>query len=311
MEFEFKEYTAKTTEEAIEEGLKDLCLQKEEAMIVVLEEGKKKLFGWQKARVKIARKFAVETEGHPSSTKEIAPVKEEVKKPKKEGKKADQKDGERAGKFVEELFAKMGTSVQAETSTEGDKIVVTVTGAEGSAVIGKRGVVIDAVQTLAGAVANTGRDDYARVTVDCENYRARRAETLKKLAENLANKAVRLERKIKLEPMNPYERRIMHAALSERKDVTTKSEGSEPNRYLVIIPENASDRPPLPAREERDSYRKGREYGDRGRIDRKGRPHTQRGRDGRGNRPRPLQAKPSLDFFGTFLGNSNDKKDEE
>lgn len=288
----FKEFSAKTAEEAIEIGLQEMGLRKEDATIVVLEEGKKKLFGYQKARVKIAANKLIESG---------EPLEEEVD---------DEElleDGKRASVFVKGLFEMMG--VEAETSVEmkDHKVVINVTGADGKQIIGKRGVVLDAVQTLAGAVANTGREDYKRVVVDCENYREKREETLQKLANNLANKALKNERKIKLEPMNPYERRIIHAALSQREDVTTKSEGKEPNRYIVIVPENASDRPPMPAREERREF-EGRRFRDQGRIDKKGKPHSgyKRGE----SRPRPpMPKKASFDFFGTFLGNSNEKKD--
>ena len=113
-----------------------------------------------------------------------------------------------------------------------------MTAANTNSVIGKRGAMIDAIQTIAGAVANTGRKDYKRVVVDCENYREDREETLKRVANKLAAKAVRLGKRVRLEPMNPYERRIIHSALVDNPDVTTKSEGKEPARFVVIVPKN-------------------------------------------------------------------------
>ena len=293
----FKEFSAKTAEEAIEIGLQEMGLRKEDATIVVLEEGKKKLFGYQKARVKIAPLSLLEgdedeADNLPSQTEKD----EELLK-----------DGERAAVFVKGLFDVMGINAETKVEMKDHKVVINVIGEDGSQIIGKRGGVLDAVQTLAGAVANTGREEYTRIVVDCENYREKREETLQKLAHNLANKALKNERKIKLEAMNPYERRIIHAALSERKDVTTKSEGKEPNRYVVIVPENASDRPAMPAREEKRDFG-GKRFRERGIIDKKGKPHS--GHMRVDSRPRPApQKKASFDFFGTFLGNSNDKKD--
>ena len=121
---------------------------------------------------------------------------------------------------------------------------------------------LDAIQTVAGAVANTGREEYKRVVVDCENYRENREATLQNLAYKLAGKAVRYAEKIKLEPMNPYERRIIHAALSGRQDVTTESEGKEPYRYIVIVPSNLRD-PDAPAYSAREERSRGG-FGNRG-----------------------------------------------
>ena len=289
-----KEFSGKTVDEAVETGLKELGLLKEDVEITVLEEGKKKLFGYVKARVQISY------EETPAEAGQVSV----------EGKT----DGERAVEFLEGLFDIMNLTAAIELVKEEEKIIINVTAANSNAVIGKRGAVLDAVQTLAGAVANTGRNDYKRVVVDCEDYREKREETLKKLADNLASKAIRLGRKIRLEPMNAYERRIIHAALSERDDVSTKSEGKEPNRYLVIVPSNEEgNRPALPAREER------RERGDR----RGGFNKDRRGgfsrdkkfgakRGDRRDRPRQdIYKKPDVDFFGTFLGNSGNKSDEE
>ncbi len=311
MEYEFKEFTAKTSEEAIEQGLKELSLKKEDAVVVVLEEGKKRLFGWHNARVKIASKKAAETNEKPVVEKQVERKQKKAVKAQEKPVKANGTDGERAVEFLNGLFGVLDIEAETELKEEGEKIVVNVKAEKGNEVIGKHGAVLDAVQTLAGAVANTGRDDYKRVVVDCEDYRERREETLKKLATNLADKATRLERKIKLEPMNPYERRIIHAALTERTDIKTKSEGKEPNRYIVIIPENAQDLPPLPARDER---RNGGRRDNRGRSgnNRGGRGGDRRDRGGRsgGNRSGGAKKPVSLDFFGTFLGNSGNKHEE-
>lgn len=311
MESQMKEFSARTSEEAIEAGLKELGLKREEAYILVLEEGKKKLFGYQKARVKIAPKTLEEDEVKEDIESEDKPSQNEnndVKTMMEDG----LSDGERAVEFLKNLFAVMDVEADVKLKEEKEKIIIDVQSEKANEVIGKRGAVIDAVQTLAGAVANIGRDDYKRVVVDCESYRERREATLKKLADNLANKALRTERKICLEPMNPYERRIIHAALGDRTDVTTKSEGKEPNRYVVIIPENASDKPPLAAREERrDRNGRDRNNGRGGRNDRRNGNGRSFNRDRRsGSRPQGGAKRPSIDFFGTFLGNSGDKHED-
>lgn len=329
----FVEFTGKTVEEAVETGLKELGLTKEEAEIRVLEEGKKKLFGSVKARVEIAKKgecddvcdkesenvCACACEGNSESVKECEKTTEEtVVSACKKG----ATDGERTVEFLEGLFNILKITACTELVSEKEKIEINVIATKSSDVIGKHGATLDAIQTLAGAVANTGRDKYKRVVVDCENYRENRENTLNKLADNLAEKANRLGKKIKLEPMNPYERRIIHSALSARDDVKTISEGKEPNRYIVVIPENLEDpdAEPIPARSERKNAQSARGGRDGGRGGRNG-SRGFGGRNGGGNRKFNRDNKGSVssggtslknnDFFGIFLGNSGNNGDEE
>lgn len=282
----YTEFTGKTVEEAIETGLNELGITKDQADIRILEEGKKKLFGAVKARVEIA-------------------VREEEKK---------LTDGERTVVFLEGLFKLLDIDAKTELVGEGDKVEINVTASNTNSVIGKRGATLDAIQTLAGAVANTGREDYKRVVVDCENYRENREVTLSKLAENLAQKAIRLGKKIKLEPMNPYERRIIHAALSEREGVKTESEGKEPNRYIVVVPDNLEDptAEPIEARNDRNrgrsdrrgGYNRDRRSNSRGNFGNKGGRKFKR--DGGSTNSGGTSMKNN-DFFGIFLGNSGNK----
>ncbi len=296
---EFKEFTGKTVEEAVEIGLKELGLTEEQAEIRVLEEGKKKLFGAVKARVEIAAK----NEG-------VCPVCSD-----------NATDGERTVAFLEGLFKLLNITACTELVAEGDKVEINVTAANTNSIIGKHGATLDAIQTLAGAVANTGREDYKRVVVDCENYRENREATLNKLADNLAQKALRLGKKIQLEPMNPYERRIIHAALSNNEEVSTQSEGKEPNRYIVIVPNNLEDpdAPAIPARNERNSRGRGDRRDNRGRGG-KYSDRSKGSRAGFNKKPYNRDRKPSAsggngggtslkntDFFGIFLGNSNNE----
>ena len=315
----YTEFTGKTVEEAVAKGLQELGLTAEQADVRVLEEGRKKLFGWIKARVEIAEK-EVELQ---EETQEC--VEEEVVVPQEE-ETTGETDGERTVAFLEGLFELLNITACTELISEDDKVEINVTAANTNAIIGKHGGMLDAIQTLAGAVANTGREEYKRVVVDCENYRENRETTLNKLAENLAQKAIRLGKKIKLEPMNPYERRIIHAALAEREGVTTESEGKEPNRYIVVIPDNLEDpdAPALPARNDRNNRRDRGGYNKRG--GRSG--GYDRGRNGRSggynkkpfNRERKQHSssgngggttiKASNDFFGIFLGNSNNSEEK-
>lgn len=300
---EFKEFTGKTVDEAIELGLAQLGIAKEDAEIRVLEEGKKKLFGSIKARVEIAVK----------TKQEVVPACAES---------SDKTDGERTVEFLEGLFKLLKITACTELVAEGEKVEINVTASKSTSVIGKHGAMLDAIQTLAGAVANTGREDYKRVVVDCENYRENREKTLQKLAENLASKATRMQRKIQLEPMNPYERRIIHSALADAEGVKTESAGKEPNRYIVIVPENEEDPtlPPLPARSERrDERRGGRDRRDRN-GSRGGRGFGRNGRNGgrkynRDGASTPATGgtsmKASNDFFGIFLGNSGNGENNE
>ena len=266
---EYKEFTGKTAEEAIEAGLNELGLSREEADIRILEEGKKKLFGYVKARVEIAPKAAER-----ASDEEKASEQTESKTPDKNAAETNlevsnihrdslgRTDGERAVEFLEGLLELLKITACTELKREGEKIEIEVTAANTKAIIGRHGEMLDAIQTVAGAVANTGREEYKRVVVDCENYRENREATLQNLAYKLAGKAVRYAEKIKLEPMNPYERRIIHAALSGRQDVTTESEGKEPYRYIVIVPSNLRD-PDAPAYSAREERSRGG-FGNRG-----------------------------------------------
>lgn len=283
-------FTGKTVEEAIAAGLEAFAVEREDVEIEVLDEGKKRLIGKSSpAEVKIT-------------------VKEKLT------------DGQRAVKFLAGLFSLLQETVEPELTDEDEKIVIQLKADSSKGLIGRRGEIIDAVQTLAGAVANTGRRDYKRVVVDYENYREKREETLRRVAEKLAAKAVRLGKRVRLEPMNPYERRIIHSALIDNPDVTTKSEGSEPQRYVVITPKN------------RKPYEKNRggKYSDK-KNDRYGRDRDRKYGE---KKPYPKRDLPKEDtpqssgtsfapsggtgsgyrrggfsgFFGTFLGNSRDEE---
>lgn len=278
------EFTGKTVEEAIALGLSETGLTEETAEITVLDEGGKGFLKKTKARVEVSKKRT---------------------------------NGERAVKFLEELLDRMEIVAKVSLVSEEEKIEINVVAESSASVIGYRGEVLDALQSLAGAVANMGNKTYVCVVVDCENYRGKREDTLVNLAEKLAAKAVRQGRDISLEPMGPYERRVIHSALAASEEVTTTSEGKEPNRYVVIVPNVKKEQRPrnfnrdYAPREggyhrEKRGGREGFNRGGERRNDRGGRNHYSRDRGSRSGFTSEAEAekrkKPS--GFGTYLGNS-------
>ena len=278
------EFTGKTVEEAIALGLSETGLTEETAEITVLDEGGKGFLKKTKARVEVSKKRT---------------------------------NGERAVKFLEELLDRMEIVAKVSLVSEEEKIEINVVAESSASVIGYRGEVLDALQSLAGAVANMGNKTYVRVVVDCENYRGKREDTLVNLAEKLAAKAVSQGRDISLEPMGPYERRVIHSALAASEEVTTTSEGKEPNRYVVIVPNVKKEQRPrnfnrdYAPREggyhrEKRGGREGFNRGGERRNDRGGRNHYSRDRGSRSGFTSEAEAekrkKPS--GFGTYLGNS-------
>ena len=137
--------------------------------------------------------------------------------------------------FLMELTKLMGVDVTIDMGTDAEgNVYGYINGDTLGILIGRRGETLDAVQYLTSLKVNRGREGYTRVTLDTENYRAKREDTLIRLANRMANRALRTGRKVSLEPMNPYERRIIHFALQQTDGVTTHSEGEEPNRHVVI-----------------------------------------------------------------------------
>ena len=141
----------------------------------------------------------------------------------------------RALAFLKELTHLMGVEVDVAVGTDKDgNVYANMTGDTLGILIGRRGETLDALQYLTSLKVNRGQEGYTRVTLDTENYRAKREEALARLANRMANRAIKTGRKVSLEPMNPYERRILHSALQSNDQVDTHSEGEEPNRHVVI-----------------------------------------------------------------------------
>ena len=164
-------------------------------------------------------------------TEEAAPVKEEKNKPVE----VEPQTVSAVEKFIQDTLGAMNMEVEISSEIDGDgALCVNMKGEHMGILIGKRGQTLDSLQYLANRVANKHQEGYVRVKLDTENYRARREETLRHLAKNIAHKVKRTRRPVSLEPMNPYERRIIHSALQSDPYVTTHSEGEDPYRKVVV-----------------------------------------------------------------------------
>ena len=281
------EFTAKTVEEAVNEALKTLGAERENVTVEVKEEPVKGLFGRLKGKAVV----------------EVNVI--ETPKEEKKEEAGCAESGEKTLEFVKELLGLMGIEAECRLTENDGNTVITLNSDDSSALIGRRGEILDAVQTLAGAVLNIGNKVYKKVVVDCENYRDKREETLVRLAHKLEEKATDMRREVILEPMSPFERRIIHTALSESKTVTTRSDGKEPNRYVVIVPNDKDEnaRPYNAARNARGGRDHGRDRRDRG--GRNGGRNNRGGmRGGNGRRSGFTEEKRKPSGFGTYLGNS-------
>ncbi|OPL07452.1 MAG: DNA-binding protein [delta proteobacterium ML8_F1] len=197
--------TGKNVNEVVELALIELDKQRDEIEIEVLEEDSKGIlgiFGTKEAKVKI-------------TVKENAHLK--------------------AREFLEGLLEKMGIKAAVEATLEEGILNLDVSGENMALLIGKRGQTLDSLQYLVSIVVNRGREDYLRVILDTEDYRNKRRKTLERLAQKMAEKSRKLRKDIILEPMNPYERRIIHSTLQGNPHVETKSDGADPNRRVIIF----------------------------------------------------------------------------
>lgn len=139
-----------------------------------------------------------------------------------------------AESFLKEITAKMGLSLTIKVQGNDSCIYVEMDGKDSGTIIGKRGQTLDAIQYLTSLVVNKDKEKYQRVVVDAENYREKRERTLEQLANRLADKVIKSRKSVRLEPMNPYERKVIHATLQSNPKVTTRSEGEEPYRRVII-----------------------------------------------------------------------------
>lgn len=136
--------------------------------------------------------------------------------------------------FLKEITDKMGLSLNMKAKAGDDVVYVEMDGKDSGTIIGKRGQTLDAIQYLTSLVINKSSEKYVKVVIDAENYRAKRQKTLEQLANRLAAKVIKTKKYVRLEPMNPYERKVIHATLQQNPNITTRSEGEEPYRRVII-----------------------------------------------------------------------------
>ena len=154
----------------------------------------------------------------------------------------DVAEPQRIGEFLQNLLNKMGLNCSVEISEKDDAVALNIVGEDASSAIGYRGETLDALQYLCSLLLNGKNGGFRRVTLDAEgSYRQKREKTLQRLATNLEQKVKRTGREVKLEPMNPYERRVIHTTLQNSKYVTTQSEGQGASRHVVISPIKQND----------------------------------------------------------------------
>ena len=249
--------TGKTTEEAVEKAIAALGVSKEQCRIEVLEEAKSKFFGLIKAeaRVKVTVKEApAKPAAKPAAKAAAKPVEKAEAAPAVEAKPAQKKPftGERNPKltaaidYLREILDNMELqefTIDVEEQEESATLTIQGDKKKLGILIGRHGETLDALQYLVFLACTRVEGSYYRITLDCGNYRETREESLKELAARTAAKVKKNGRSQMLEPMNAYERRIIHAELSNVEGVISKSKGDEPNRRVVVIPTNKNGQP--------------------------------------------------------------------
>lgn len=203
----FIEASGKNEDEALTAALEELGLDRDDVSIELIERAKSGFLGIGSSPAKIR----VYYEAEESAVKKIET-------------------------FLKGLFERMGANVESEiTEDEDGNLKVLLTGQNLGVLIGRRGETLDAIQGVANRVANRGSEKRIRVTVDAENYRSKREESLRRLAQKVAAKVVKYRKNVTLEPMNAYERHIIHEALQDFDGVCTRSAGTEPNRRVIVV----------------------------------------------------------------------------
>ena len=255
--------TGKTEEEAIRKALQHLQMDRDDVSVEILERAKSGFLGIGSSPARVRVTYGQEEPEAPAAT--VQPEKKPEKKPepkpqpkpqqpkpqKAEAPKAAPKAEEapaapvqescqddnarRITEFLTGLLEHMDSPAQVKvTETEKGRYSVVLEGQKLGQLIGRRGETLDAIQQLTNYAVNSGREKRIRVHVDAENYRAKREQSLESLARKVAGKVTKYRRSVTLEPMNAYERHVIHAALQDHPDVTTFSTGTEPNRRIVV-----------------------------------------------------------------------------
>ena len=258
---DYSEKWGRDVDEAVKLALEDLKVSIDEVDVTVLEEPSRGFFGIgsKLALVRVEKKKTEEPEPEPPAPAPVVRT-EAPKKQKKEKKNRQEKstkeiktqkpvqevlreddeeelqvlEDHKAITFLKEVIKEMGLDCDVTGKMGKETIYLNIQGKDSGTIIGKRGQTLDSIQYLVSLVVNKDQNKYTRVVVDAENYRAKRERTLEALAYRLASKVSRSKRPVKLEPMNPYERKVIHATLQNHPHVTTRSEGEDPYRRVII-----------------------------------------------------------------------------
>jgi spoIIIJ-associated protein len=216
----------KSYDEALKDGLQKIGLSKEEVEIELIEEPKKRFFSIlepKQIKVKVTEKENKDKQEKPKTVevKEFSPA--EISKYE-----------EKAKKFLEEYFSKMGIEANITSLYEEDMLKVEIKGEKAGLIIGYRGETLDALQTIVAAIINKNEEKHMKLLLDIENYRKKRIKTLEELALKEANTVIAKRRSVTLEPMVPFERKVIHTILQDHPKVKSESIGDEPYRKVVI-----------------------------------------------------------------------------
>lgn len=239
---EWIEVTAKTVDDAVIEAGVKLGVSIENMDYEVIEKESSGFLGLNKkpAKIRAKQKDEETIETVQEAAKEVKPVVETVEKKEvkeaSETKEVKEINTQPAKDFLSKVFEAMGVKAEINAAYDDEEktLNVDIAGDDMGILIGKRGQTLDSLQYLVSLVVNKDSESYIKVKLDTENYRERRKETLENLAKNIASKVRRTGHSVALEPMNPYERRIIHSVLQNHKYVETHSEGEEPYRKVII-----------------------------------------------------------------------------
>ena len=238
------EKTGRTEDDAINAALAELGLDRDDVSVEILERAKSGFLGIGASPAVVRVSYEAEDEPAPvEETVVVEAVEVEVSAPA-----ADEPAYYAAVRqFLTGLLDRMGVKANiAISARDNGGINVELSGSGMGAIIGRRGETLDAIQHLTNYVVNRGSEKHLHISVDAENYRSKREESLTKLAEKMAEKVIKYKRSMALEPMNSYERHVIHTALQNYEGVTTSSTGVEPNRRVVVSyvkPEQPDNKP--------------------------------------------------------------------
>ena len=245
------EKTAKTVEDALKAALEELSVKENEVEYEIIEEASKGflgLIGTKPAKIRVTVKEnktdkvknvdneVLEKPIKTDNSVEKKEIEKSVKSPIDSSDNVDEETIEKAKSFLQDIFRNMKFETKIEVVPLEEGYNINIHGENLGILIGKHGQTLDALQYLVNLAANRNSKRRIRFFIDIEDYRTRRVETLQSLARNLAERAVRLNQDVKLEPMNRHERKVIHTSLQDNEDITTHSVGEEPHRYIVISP---------------------------------------------------------------------------